>query len=565
MWTQTAKRILLLVAVLQLLAISGNTNPFRASQSLDPELGIVYRPPSVRWDGQQWNAIFGDPAPPMGWAVLPVGRESCDAVNQSWLNNVKRKGLKPAILFTPFLAPSDFIRTVDCASRLGFKRAVMDEYISYQTKTNGRPLCTVLSEVRSIYSTVKRQHPNFELGINDTWHTWMVDLARGQNDSCGGYPHFRYDMTGISVLSKYGNPAQGVCDHPTASEMEEQLIDLKSTVKDHSKTGRIFVWQLNLNWYPGGEKVLQLFRSMKAVYGWERFPLFGPTTEHPTEENWGYTTRGGAENCASAGFEWFIPARRYLLRIVEGQRTTMALQAPAQAARGSTVSVTGRLSAPSGLASNTVELQQSPPPGSPQTFRIQVRSPSGALLAFVGVRANAQLPNPIKGPAQFTVQRIQMFQTGGTRNLVTNSDFNDGLRNWLASGSAQIGVMTEGSEKSLLVNSTAGQTASVTNLLPIIVSSGRDYTIQFDARVLQESRNSAYFYVSWGRPDEIRRDRMFVTFPQRQTVAVTTTRSDGSFQFNWAPTETGNYSVSSFFRGTQALQPAFASTQVTVR
>ena len=98
--------------------------------------------------------------------------------------------------------------------------------------------------------------------------------------------------------------------------MEEQLIDLKPTVKDYSKTGRIFVWQLNQNWYPGGKKVLQLYRWMKPVHGWDRFMLFGPTTEHPTEEGRTDNAAGGSENCNSAGFEWFLPAREYLHKII---------------------------------------------------------------------------------------------------------------------------------------------------------------------------------------------------------------------------------------------------------
>ena len=88
----------------------------------------------------------------------------------------------------------------------------MDEYISYQTKNNGRPICTVISEVQSIYNTVKRKHPSSAGGINDTWHTWMVELSQGQNTGCGGYPHFLSDLTDVSVLSKYGNPAQGTCN-----------------------------------------------------------------------------------------------------------------------------------------------------------------------------------------------------------------------------------------------------------------------------------------------------------------------------------------------------------------
>lgn len=534
---------------------------YAGSDTLNPELGVVYRPPSVRWDAQQWNAIFSDPAPPMGWAVLPVGKEGCAAVNKSWLAAAKGKGLNLAILFTPFLQPSDFTRTIDCAVPLGFQRAVMDEYISYQTRNNGRPLCTVLSEVRSIYETVKRRHPGFELGINDTWHTWMVDLARGQNDGCGGYPQFRYDLTGISVLSKYGNPAENTCDHPTAREMQEQIIDLKPTVKDHSRTGKIFVWQLNQNWYPGGEKVLQLYRMMKPIYGWDRFPLFGPTTEHPTEENWGYNTRSGPQQCGSAGYEWYLPARKYLQRIVEGAQTVMNIQAPPPSSPGQTVNVSGRLKGTGGT-SNIVEVQLVPPPDSPQTFEMQITAPGGSLFALVGVRVNTQLPNPIRADADFTVQRIRLFATNTTKQLVPNSDFDDGLRGWIAAGPTQ--VVTVDGDKSVSFQAAANQSISLTSLLPIPVVPGRSYTLQVDARILQESRNGAYFFISWHRPSEIRKDRAFVSFPGRQTIATGATRADGTFHAAFISPDNGVYSLFAFFRGTRALQPSIASTTLIV-
>ena len=537
---------------------------FAESRGFDSELGIVYRPPSVAWDAQQWNAIFSDPNPPMGWAVLPVGKEGCGAVNGTWLNKVKKKGLKLAILFTPFLNPSDITRTIDCAVPLGFRRAVMDEYISYQTKNNGRPICTVISEVQSIYNTVKRKHPSFELGINDTWHTWMVELSQGQNTGCGGYPHFRYDLTGVSVLSKYGNPAQGTCDHPTSSEMEEQLIDLKPTVKDYSKTGRIFVWQLNQNWYPGGKKVLQLYRWMKPVHGWDRFMLFGPTTEHPTEENWAYNAAGGSENCNSAGFEWFLPAREYLHKIIQGQHASITIQTPGVISRNLDSTVRGRLLGSSGIPANNVVLQYIPPAGSPQTFQREITAPSNAILAFVGIRVNTQLPNPVRSAAQFSVQRVQLFPTGSTNNLVSNNEFNSGKSAWVISGSGSSNVITEGSENSLSIAANRDQTVSVTSL-PMIVSSGRSYTVKFDARIFNQSRNGAYFYVSWNNPGEISRDRMFVTFPLRETLAGARTRADGTFQFNWRPTEAGIYTLFTFFRGTASYRPAIAQTAVLVQ
>src|SRR5262245_49783916 len=106
-------RVFFLSAVLLALIypLQSDTLQYRA---FDPELGIVYRPPSVAWDAQQWNAIFADPSPPMGWAVLPIGTERCGAVNKTWLANAKRKGLKLAILFTPFLTPADITGTIDC-------------------------------------------------------------------------------------------------------------------------------------------------------------------------------------------------------------------------------------------------------------------------------------------------------------------------------------------------------------------------------------------------------------------------------------------------------------------
>ena len=177
---------------------------------------------------------------------------------------------------------------------------------------------------------------------------------------------------------------------------------------------------------------------------------------------------------------------------------------------------------------------------------------------------NAQLPNPTPGPAHFTVQRVQMYATGGTNNLVSNSEFDSGFSSWIVTGSGAAEVITQGTEKSLSVQASRQQGISVTSL-PIVVIPGRSYTVKFDAQVFQESRNGAYFYVSWNNPGEIRRDRMFVTFPRRETLASTNTRSDGTFQFNWRPTQQGIYTLFTYFRGNSSYRPAMAQTSVNVQ
>ncbi len=523
----------------------------------------MYRPPSVAWDAQQWNAIFQDPAPPMGWAILPVGTERCGGITSSWLNSARGKRLKLAIVFTPFLTTDEMRRTIDCAIPLGFRRAIVDEYISYQKNNKGRPLCTVLSELRSLSSSVKQRYPSFEFLVNDNWHTWMIDLARGQSSSCGSYPHFRADMTGVSVLSKYRNPVAGGCGHPTSQEMLEQLIDLKPTVKEYSRTGRVFVWQLNQNWYPGGENVLQLFRELRAVYGWERFFLFGPTTEHPTSENWGYNIRGGRENCSSSNYEWYLPARQYLIRIVEGQNPVMTLSGPTSAPRGSNVSLNGRITVGSGLQTGGIELQYIPPPGSPQSFRRQITAPSGALLAFVGIRVNRELPNPIKAAAHFSVQRAQLFETGSNNNLVNNGEFDDGTGGWLVISTTPVRAVTSGSEKSIEIDAGLNQSVQITSA-PIPVQSGRSYIVNFDARIFRESRNGTYFFVSWNKPGEIRRDRFFLNYSLRETLIATSSGADGRFRFSLQPTEVGIYQLFAFFKGSRAYQPAQAAIKLNV-
>ena len=90
------------------------------------------------------------------------------------------------------------------------------------------------------------------------------------------------------------------------------------------------------------------------------------------------------------------------------------------------------------------------------------------------------------------------------------------------------------------------------------------HIVNFDARIFQESRNGAYFYVSWNKPGEIRRDRMSMIFPSRQTLMATSSRSDGRFNFTIQPTEFGVYQLFAFYKGTRAYQPAQASISLNV-
>lgn len=531
-------------------------------QTLNPELGVVYRTPAG-WDAEQWNAVFSDPAPPMGWIVLPVGKETCNAVKAGWLNSAKSRGFRLALLLDPFLEVSDIRRGIDCAYPMGFRRFILDEYVSYHTRNLGRPLCTVISEVRSLYNYAKTKDPSIEFGLDDNWGTWMGQLARGRAPSCGQYPYFKVDYSGVSVLSKYNNPAQGLCGHPTAPEMREQLIDLAPTVRDYSKSKRIFVWQLNQNWYPGGEDVLQLFRQAKPVFGWDRYFLFGPTTEQPRSENWAYRTLGNPEVCPGANFEWYLPARQYLLRLSEGESTGLTLTGPANVNRGSTASYSGSIRSSHGIQVNTIEVQAAPAPGTLQRFSRQAVAPSSAPIALVGVRVNSQLPFDAKGAAHFLLQRVQLFDAGGSSNLVSNPEFNDGFRNWAVLASGAVNVVTDGSERSLEVSSPADRFVTITST-PIPVIPGHSYIANFDAKLLQESRLNAYFFVAWNNFREVRRDRVFLNYAEPQTFAATYSVPDGGFRFQWTPQQSGAYDLYAFFRGNRSFQPSRVSKRVVV-
>ncbi|HET6267757.1 MAG TPA: hypothetical protein VFG11_08570 [Acidobacteriota bacterium] len=530
-------------------------------QSLNPQLGVVYRQPSIAWDGQQWNAIFRDPNTPVGWAVLPVGNEGCAAIEHDWLQSAKRKGLRLGLLIDPFVSAATTRQIVDCAAPLGFTRAVWDEYVSYQTSTLGRPLCTVVDEVRSTYDAVKARHPAFEFGIDDQWPAWMTQLGKGTANPCGAFPYFKVDLAGISVLSKYGNPAQKVCGHPTTSEMYEQITDLKPIVSAYSSTGRIFIWELNQNWYPGQEDVLQFFRQLKPIFGWEPFLLFGPTTTLPREENWGYETPGGPQDCASAGYEWYLPARDYLIRISEGRRTSLRIQGPASTSIGSVVTLNGNINTGRG---ETIQLQVKPPNTAIQHFFANLTAPANARFAIVGLRVNSQTAGNVHGVAQFFWDGVSLIRAGRTSNLIFNSNFSDGFAGWLVNATTPVQVVTRGSAKGLAATCSPQQFISITSI-PVLISGGKSYTVDFDAAILQEARVNGYFYVGWTTlSDEIRRDRLFMNFPARQTVSSTVTGSNGSFQFSWQPDAPGLYRVFGFYPGTRSYQPAIGSKQIQV-
>ena len=525
----------------------------------NPELGIVYTPDG--WDKQQWERIFQDPGTPVGWAMLPVGHDSCNSIPSWWISGARSAGLRLGIVLDPFLNEGEIKNTIDCAASLGIKRVVLDEYIVYQTKTNHRPLCPVISELRSIYDHVRKNHPGIQFGYDDNWQTWIATLGRDQSNSCGSYPYFQADFTGISVLSKYSNPSQGNCGHPTIDEMIEQLIDLKPTVKDYSKSGKIFVWQLNQHWYPGGGEVLQFYRQMKRIYGWQRFFLWGPTASSDLNSNWAYTGDARRDGCFATGYQWYLPARDYLIRISEGQKTSIQLNAPESISLGSSISVHGMIKVKTGVHLDNVQLQFMPPAGSAQSFTTTVTAPSNAHAALVGVRINTQ--TGVRGNASFRLDRAQLFETGSSRNLVSNSDFNDGLSNWIIISTVPVDAVTNGGEKSLQASCSTGDDISITSL-PILIRGGRSYTVRFDAGLFQESRNNGYFFVAWTNFNEIRRDRLRMNWPVPATILTTSSDPGGNFHFDWQPSDHGVYRLFGFFPGTRQFQPSISEVDVAV-
>ena len=532
--------------------------------NLNAELGIVYRP--INWDREQWDEVFNDPNPPVGWAIMPVGRESCTAMTPWWFDGVRRQGLRPGVLLAPFLNKQEIEKTIDCSASLGIRRIILDEYISYHSKNLSRNLCTVVTEAREIYQNAKAKYPGIQFDIDDQWQTWMVDLSRGQSaKSCGAYPYFKYDQAGVSVLSKYGNPATGQCGHPTEREMREQLIDLKPTVRDHSKSGKIFLWQLNQHWYPGTNDVLQLMREAKAMYGWNRFLLFGPTTNDDQFGNWGYRSSATRAGCFPTGYHWYLPARDYMIRMTEGSKSRMTTTLPSVANRGATVTVQGKiLSGSTGIPVNDIQLQVTEPPGSLQRFETDVIAPAKARLALIGVRVNLQLPHKVTGPAKFQLERVHFSRSNSSTNLVFNPEFNNGLNDWLIVGTAPVTTGSNGSEKYLQAAASANQSISITSV-PAFVSPGKSYRLRFDARILQEARQNGYFFVSWYTTGEIHRDRMFMTFPQPRTIAKTSSAGNGQFIFQWQPFQSGIHNVATFFPGSPAVQPTFKNNRIEIQ
>ena len=534
-------------------------------QDRNPELGIVYRP--VSWDKQQWDEVFRDPAPPAGWAMIPIGRESCTALTSWWLNGVRNKGMRPAALMDPFLTKQEIEKTIDCAVPLGVRRIVLDEYISYHTKNLNRNLCTVINEARDIYQNAKRKYPGLELGINDNWHIWMVDLSKNQAASkCGGsYPYFQYDQTGVSVLSKYGNPATGQCGRPTAAEMREQLIDLRRTVSDYSRTGKIFAWQLNQHWYPQGLETLMLFREMKKLYGYNRFFLFGPTTNDDFYGNWGYNETANRQGCSPGGYNWYLPARDYLVKLIEGKKAQIDLNHPSVGSTNSVVSIQGKIhSGTQGVAVNNLQLLVTPQADSLQRFERELTSPPNARIALIGIRVNLQQQHKIKGAARFILERVLFSRTGSSNNLVLNSEFDRGLQDWVVLGTGSVKAEASGSENYLHGSSTINQSISVTSI-PVFVTPNRSYKLRFDARIFEEARNNGYFFVSWYTTKEVRRDYFHMKFPEPTVVAKTNSGSSGNFNFQWKPSDPGFYSVAGFFPGSSAYQPTFRNSHIQIQ
>ena len=532
----------------------------------NPELGIVYNPTDVAgWGRDQWDEVFNDPSPPAAWAILPLGRESCSAVTSSWLTNVRNKGLRPALLMAPFLTKSEIEKTIDCGVGLGIRRIVLDEYISYHSKNLKRNLCTVITEARQIYDEAKRKYPGLQLDIDDNWQTWMVDLGRGQAArSCGTYPYFQFDQTGISVLSKYGNPATGQCGHPTIQEMREQVVDAEQTVRDYAKSRKIFLWQLNQHWYPGEGEVLQLFREAKKVYRWNRFFLFGPRTDESSFGDWGYKGQANREGCFSGDYNWHLPARTYLIKMTEGKQSRITLDLPSTSTVGTNVPVEGSMLAGSrGIAVQGLQLQVTQPGGSLQRFERHIVSPSNARIAVVGLRVNMQLPHKIEAPARFQLERVYLSRTADSNNLILNPEFNNGLNDWFTISTAPVTTESVGGESYLQASASSSQTISITSI-PVIVTPNRSYTVRFDARILEEARNNAYFFVAWYTFKELRRDRIFMKFPEPRILAQTNSNHKGNFQFQWQPSEPGAYTVAAFFPGSPSYQPAILRKRIQI-
>jgi hypothetical protein len=295
----------------------------------------------------------------------------------------------------------------------------------------------------------------------------------------------------------------------------------------------------------------------------EPFLLYGPTSSNDGLVNWGYRSKGAGENCAQNRFEWYLPARDYLIRIREGKKTFLTLQGPGTVSRDSTVQLQGQIRTTTGIRGSNVELQIIPPVGSKQFISKEVVAPVGARLAFVGVRVNDQVRLNVKGSADLLLNLVQLFEKGKDHNLIENPDFNDGLSKWISISNASVSVVSDGSDKAVRIQSNSHQSVSITSV-PILVFPGRSYTINFHTKLFSESRNNGYFFIGWNSIDEIRRDRFFLKFPDRQTVAAAILRQDGNFAFSYQPTEPGIYKLFAFFPGNRVYQPAITQFLLNV-
>jgi hypothetical protein len=343
--------------------------------------------------------------------------------------------------------------------------------------------------------------------------------------------------------------------------MIEQLIDLKPTLHDYARSGKIFVWQLNQHWYPGGGDVLQFYRQIKRIYGWQRFFLWGPTASSSLDNNWAYTGDARRDGCFATGYQWYLPARDYLIRISEGEKTSIQLNAPQSISLGASIPVQGNIKTKTGIHLDDIQLQFMPPPGSAQSFTTTVTAPSNAHAALVGVRVNTQ--TGVRGSANFRLDRVQLFETGSSHNFVSNSEFNDGLNNWIVISTVPVDEVTNGGEKSIQASCSPRDDISITSL-PILIRGGRSYTVHFNAGLFQEARNNGYFFVAWTNFSEIRRDKLRMNWPLPATILATSSNSAGNFQFDWQPPDRGVYRLFGFFPGTRQFQPSLSEVDVAV-
>jgi hypothetical protein len=56
-----------------------------------------------------------------------------------------------------------------------------------------------------------------------------------------------------------------------------------------------------------------------------------------------------------------------------------------------------------------------------------------------------------------------------------------------------------------------------------------------------------------------------MTFPDARTVISTSTPANGNFAFQWRSDEPGIFTVSPFFPGSPALQPAIKNNRIEIQ